>query len=159
LAAATPIVLVLLLAFSADARRAPPPSLVRHPDAIALFEWLQQRRLAGDSLRVAFNNPRVLTLESGVPAMGLAPRTPPGQFAVMIDGRITHLVVQGHGLAAAPDRGSAPCVQRSANELPALYPGRFERVFANQTFEVYRLLPGPVPDEGTRSHAISWTEC
>lgn len=159
LVAAAPVVLVLLLTLKADARRTAPPSLVRHADAIALFDWLQERRDSGDTLRVAFNNPRVLTLESGVPAMGLAPRTPPGQLAVMLDGRITHLVVQRAGVGPTENRGPAPCVQRTANELPALFPSRFTREYANNTFEVYRLLPGAALPADSTWHSISWTEC
>jgi hypothetical protein len=84
-----------------------------------------------------FHNPRVLTLHTRVPAMGLTPRSTPGHLVAMEENRISHLVTQ-------PDTLSS-CLQRLANRLPATYPERFERVYANATFQVHRLVPAETP--------------
>lgn len=159
--AAAPLIGILVLALVTNARGAPPPSLVRHPDAHALFAWLIQRNSAlppGAPMRIAFHNPRVLTLETRVAAMGLVPRTPPGQMAALIDARATHLVWQGSATAGNDSPGRAPCVQRMANRLPELYPDRFTLEYQNPTFRVYRVHPGTAPITGP-SVAINWRTC
>jgi hypothetical protein len=160
LTATVPLFAVLLIAFATDVRRPAPPSLVRHPDAQALFAWLSERqRLAGaaESLRVAFYNPRVMALEAGIASMGYLPRTAPGVVTALKQKHMTHIVWQGRGLGDSSNPGRPPCVQRAANRLPELYPNLFTIEYENATFRVYRFDPGTWADsEGER---ISWTEC
>ncbi len=160
LIAAAPLFAVLLIAFASDARRPAPASLVRHPDARALFAWLSQRqRSVGDAapMRVAFYNPRVVALETGVPAMGYLPRTAPGVVTALKQEHVTHIIWQGGGLGDASNPGQPPCVQRAANLLPELYPSYFTIEYRNATFRVYRFDPGTRPDSA--GERISWTDC
>jgi hypothetical protein len=159
--AGTALVAVFLTALVTDARKPAPASLVRHPAAVALFDWLSRERAAAAPevpLRVAFHNPRVVTLETGVPAMGIVPRTPPGILTAFKRSRVSHLIWQGAGLGAPPDSAHVPCVQRLANRLPTLYPAFFTIVYRNATFRVYRFHPpsdlGDDPGE-----PVSWSEC
>ncbi len=161
LAAGAPLVGVLLVALLTNARAAPPPSFVRHADAQALFAWLIQRSRAGSpdaSMRVAFHNPRVLTLETRVPAMGLVARTPPGQMAALSEARATHVVWQEHSYGQDGRPSPTPCVQRAANRLPDLYPEHFTLEYRNPTFRVYRVQPGSGSVTGPNDR-ISWSEC
>jgi len=159
LTAAAPLFAVLLIAFATDARRPAPASLVRHPDARALFTWLSERqRSAGAApLRVAFYNPRVVALEAGVPAMGYLPRTAPGVVTALKQQRVTHIIWQAQGLGDSLNPGRPPCVQRAANRLPELYPNLFTIEYQNATFRVYRFDPGMWTDSA--GERISWTEC
>lgn len=160
-AAAGPLIAVLLVALVTNARAAPQPSFVRHPDTQALFDWLVQRSRTAPAnvpMRIAFHNPRVLTLETRIPAMGIVPRTPPGQMNALIDTRATHLIWQGHNYLGDGKPTPPSCVQRKANSLPDLYPDRFTLEYRNPTFRVYRVRPGggPVPGKDDR---ISWSTC
>lgn len=72
--ALSPIVGLLALAIAAfsalgAAGRARPTSLLDHPAAVELFAWVEAAPSKG-SMRVLFFNPRVFTLQTGVPAMG-----------------------------------------------------------------------------------------
>lgn len=161
IAAGAPVVLALILALAIEAPRRPPPSFVRHPDAVALFAWLTRRgqeSAATTPMRVAFHNPRVLTLETGVSAMGLVPRTPPGQLSALDRARATHLIWQGTGLRTDSTPGKAPCVQRVADSLPLLFPNRFALEYQNRTFRVYRLLPGARSSDSANVR-INWSDC
>lgn len=151
-----PLVTLLLLALVREGRRDAPPSLVRHPDASALFAWLSARQ--DSALRVAFHNPRVLTLKTRVPAMGIVPRNAPGQMAALAESRATHFVWQAHGLGTDSVPGKAPCVQRMANQLPELYPEQFTLAYSNGTFRVYRVKPGDARAY-TGIERISWNRC
>jgi hypothetical protein len=111
-----------------------PPSFTAMPDAQALFVWLRSTN-ARTPLRVAFENPRVVTLETRVPAMGFPERSPPPGYMVAFAERgVTHLIWERDDLS--------PCLQRMANSLPALYPDRFVLEYENPTYRVYRLLAG-----------------
>ena len=159
--AGAPVVVAFILALAIEAPRRPPASFVRHPDAVALFAWLTQRgqeSAATTPMRVAFHNPRVLTLETGVSAMGLVNRTPPGQLSALDRARATHLIWQRTGLGTDSTPGNAPCVQRVADSLPVLYPNRFALAYENRTFRVYRLLPGARSSDSTNVR-INWRDC
>ena len=159
LVAAVPILAMFVLTMAIEARRAAPPSFVRHADAKALFSWIaQQGKASTPPMRVAFSNPRVLTLETGVAAMGLVPRTPAGQLAALDRSRATHFIWQGTGLGPDSARGNAPCVQRVADSLPVLFPERFALEFQNRTFRVYRLLPGAHSSDSVNVR-INWSDC
>jgi hypothetical protein len=159
--AATSLVAVMLVTLARDVRRPAPAAFVRHPDAIALMAWLaaERGRAPADAPpRVAYFNPRVLTLESGVAAMGIVPRTLPGMFAAMNRERATHFVWQGAPIGDSTNSVPVPCVQRMANRLPDLHPGSFTLAYSNPTFRVYRFSPraDATQDNGER---ISWSEC
>jgi hypothetical protein len=159
--AAAPVLVMFVLALAIQVQRPAPASFVRHPDAIALFSWIAQRGRESASttpMRVAFHNPRVLTLETGVPAMGIVPRTPPGQLAALDNARVTHLVWQGSGLGADSVGRRVPCVQRVADSLPVRFPARFALEYQNRTFRVYRVLPGAHSSDSVNVR-INWSDC
>ncbi|MEW5916729.1 MAG: hypothetical protein AB1762_10000, partial [Gemmatimonadota bacterium] len=154
-----PVLALLLIALGRDSRKPAPASLVRHPDAVQLFHWLARLDSAStDTLRVAYVNPRVLTLETRITAMGIVPRTPPGILTALTRHRATHLVGQSQGLGLGANPGRVSCVQRSANRLPELYPASFTLAYENRTFRVYsfRPTPGAPNDPG---EPIRWSEC
>jgi hypothetical protein len=156
-----PVLVIFVLTLALEARRPAPASFVRHPDARALFSWIAQRgkEMASTTpMRVAFHNPRVLTLETGVAAMGIVPRTPPGQLYALDNSRMTHLVWQGSGLGTDSIGRRVPCVQRVADSLPVRFPDRFALEFQNRTFRVYRVLPGAQSSDGVNVR-INWSDC
>jgi hypothetical protein len=138
--AATVIPALVVAGALAGQRMIPAPfAITGTQDAKDLYQWLSTER-SREPMRVMFDNPRVLTLSSGVPAMGLPERTTPGHL-VAIDARhITHLVWQ------RPDVSG--CIQRLANELPVLFPERFELVYTNPTFKVFRVRSADTPFRG-----------
>jgi hypothetical protein len=116
-----------------------PFSIAGTPDADALYDFLAaQHRTA--PMRLMFANPRVVTLATRAPAMGIPPRTTPGLLVAIDERRITHVLTQ-------PDSVSQ-CLQRLANALPRESPDRFELVYTNATFRVYRVIPATVPFDG-----------
>ncbi|MGQ0643267.1 MAG: hypothetical protein ACT4P6_21185 [Gemmatimonadaceae bacterium] len=120
----------------------PPPSEHHQPARLALFAWLRETSQR-EPIRVVYSNPRVLTLETRVPAMPAIFATPPQHLAAMYDRLITHLIW--------PKTPPNECRARLAHDLPALYPDRFKLEYQNPQYLVYRLirLPGeipPVPD-------------
>jgi hypothetical protein len=136
-AAAVPATLMGLVAIGAlviELGRARPRSLLGDPDTEALFSWLREAR-ERSPMRIAFHNPRVLTLETRVPAMGHVQRTAPGFLAAWAERRITHLVWQRDDLSE--------CLQRMANRLPALRPDRFVLEYSNPSYRVYRVSVEP----------------
>ena len=141
-------VAVLAAALYTDLRRPRPASLVGRPDTEALFAWLRETSRSSP-MRVVFTNPRVLTLETGVPAMGNVMRSAPGHVLAYDERGITHVI-------AEPDPRS-DCLQRFANAAIAAYPARFALAYENQGFRVYRVLPamGPVDSAFRR---LSWDE-
>ncbi len=159
--AGAPIIVAYVLALAVEVPHRAPPSFVRHSDARALFSWIAERgkeSAATTPMRVAFNNPRVLTLETGVASMGLVPRTPPGQLSALDQARASHLIWQGTGLGPDSAPGKAPCVQRVADSLPLLFPNRFALEYQNRTFRVYRVLPG-ARSSGSVNVRINWNDC
>ncbi len=142
------LVAVLLAALYTETSRPRPESLVDRPDAKALFAWLRQTSRT-TAMRIAFSNPRVVTLETGVPGMGNVQRRAAGQLLAYAEKNITHLIWQSEE--------RSDCLQRIANSLPRLYPERFALDYENAGFRVYRVLPGAVPpaDSTTR---LSWRD-
>ena len=110
--------------------------------------WLAAQHQASP-MRLMFTNPRVVTLETRVPAMGIPPRNTPGLLVAIEERRITHLLTQ-------PDSVSQ-CLQRLANALPREFPERFEQVYANPSFQVYRVVPSGVPFDGAYKK-LRWGE-
>lgn len=159
--AATPMMLAFVVALAIDVQRGAPASFVRHPDAVALFSWIKKHGKESASttpMRVAYHNPRVLTLETGVAAMGIVPRTPPGQLSALDTYHATHFIWQGVGLGVDSVGRKVPCVQRVADSLPMIFPNRFALEYENPTFRVYRLLPGARSSDGVDVR-INWSDC
>ena len=126
------------------ARIPDPPSLLGHADVQALFS--QVRATArDDSLRLVFMNPRVMVLETGVRTMPLF-RTDSTSKSIRVleNARITHIVIGDLGML--PHANEA--MQRMVRESPA----RFQLVYENPSFRLYRFLapPADVP-QGTAS--------
>lgn len=138
---------VLLGSVVVQFRQPAPRSLLGSADSQALLEWLRASH-ARAPMRLAFYNPRVLTLETRVPGMGLPARTAPGQIIAMDERRVSHLIWQRDDLSG--------CVQRIANTLPAVYPHRFVLEYENATFRAYRLLP-PATPEPNDYEEIDWS--
>ncbi len=128
---------IMVAALRTELLRPPPKPVVTSPDAVALFAWVREAH-GHAPMRAVSNNPRVLTLETGVPAMANVSRTEPGHLAAYVERRITHLIVQ---------RDDSECLQRIASRVPDLFPGRFVLEFENPTYRVYRILPGGAPGE------------
>ena len=124
----------------------PPFSITGTRDADEVYAWLSARQREAP-MRLMFYNPRVVTLETRVPAMGLTSRNTPGQLVAIDENRISHLMT-------LPDSLSE-CLQRQANQLPAQFPDRFTLAYSNPTFRVYRVVPAAEPYKGTYER-IRW---
>ncbi len=101
-----------------------------HADAKELMEYARQSVARGESPRFLFANPRVLTLETGVPAMGLVTAKPSVVMRELIRLRITHVVV-----GAFRDG----CGLESVIRTRQAYPASFEAAARFGRFEVVRL--------------------
>ncbi|MBL8961211.1 MAG: hypothetical protein JNJ98_15245, partial [Gemmatimonadetes bacterium] len=66
----------------------PPHSLLGDVAGREMLAWVAAAG-AQAPMRLAFQNPRVVTLETGVPAMGIADRTTDGHIALLVSQRIT----------------------------------------------------------------------
>ena len=124
------------------ARRPARWSFYGDPDTMALFDWA---RTAGDSsgMRIVFTNPRVLTLETGVPSMGIPNGEAEDVLAEMDRQRITHVVIPLEHV----ERSS----ERKFREYVEARPAQFPEVFANETYDVRRFIarsPSTAPDSG-----------
>jgi hypothetical protein len=132
-------VVVLLGAFTRQLGVHAPFAITGTPDADSLYAWMRTEN-ARQPKRVMFHNPRVLTLSSGVPAMGILDRLTAGQLAAIDAERVTHFVWQRSDVST--------CLQRIANDLPVRFPERFDLAYGNATFRVYRVRPAPAPFTG-----------
>lgn len=130
---------VVIGAFTRGLGEAAPFAITRTPESDSLYAWIRAEH-ATRPMRVMFNNPRVLTVSTGVPAMGILDRTTPGQLAVIDAERITHVVVQR--------AGEVSCLRRIVADLPGEFPDRFEQAWESTTFRVYRVRPATVPYAG-----------
>jgi hypothetical protein len=124
----------------------PPFSIVGTRDADEVYAWLSARQRESP-MRLMFHNPRVVTLETRVPAMGLTSRNTPGQLVAIDENRISYLMTQPDSLSE--------CLQRQANQLPAQFPDRFALAYSNPTFRVYQVVPAAEPYKGTYER-IRW---
>ena len=95
----------------------PPPSLDDVPEAQTLLDTLAAWH-RGAPVRAVFANPRVLTLRTGIPAMGYFHRAEDATLAELRAKRITHVVLSDVG---AP----APCVLWAVRRAVAAYPSQF----------------------------------
>ena len=134
---ARPIVVAILCVVAAaalytDTSRPRPEAFRGAPNAEALFAWLRQTSQV-TPMRVVFFNPRVVVLETGVPAMGILNRTPREHLVAFTEQRITHVICE----AGEKSSGQQPVT----NSLPGLFPDRFSLAYENPEFRVYRVLP------------------
>lgn len=129
-----PFAIALALSLGAiltDWQRPTPQSLPDMPAVRQLFGEI--RDLAKrEHVRVVFVNPRVLTWETGVPAMGTFNAPPDKTLREIESKRITHVVVG--------DLGLAPAYDSSLRRTIANAPNRFSLVFQDSAFAMYHLL-------------------
>jgi hypothetical protein len=110
------------------------PALLDDPPTIELFEVVRSLADTGRVVpRVVFANPRVLTLETGVAAMGLPYGEPEAVINEFDALAITHVVVPLHTFNHR--------AERMLLENVTDRPGRFASVFSNSRYQLYRLLP------------------
>ncbi|MEW5915140.1 MAG: hypothetical protein AB1762_01990 [Gemmatimonadota bacterium] len=134
------LVLILVLGAWQESRVTPPRPLYALPKAHELFAWIKEEN-ARAPMRAIFVNPRLLALETGVPAMGALGASPAMQLDAMRERRISHVVTQLEDVTT--------CRARLLNAMPRFFPDNFVLEFRNGTFEVYRFKPfdGPAPPE------------
>jgi hypothetical protein len=115
-------------------RQPAPRSLQNDPDTIQLFDWVRtEHQRTGDSLRIVYSNPRVLTLYTGASAMGVPWGTEQEILDEFVAKHISHVVVQRKYATRESELRVATLV--------ASAPGRFREVFSNDTYDV-RLVAG-----------------
>jgi hypothetical protein len=132
---AVPVFLVVVsLAAAYQLVRAPaPPSLQGNPPTEALFEEIRRLRSAdGSGPRVAFANPRVLSLLTGVSAMGLPNANDDTVMEEFEVKRITHVVLPLHSRTLRSETVLERVLTARAS--------RFELVYRNERYEMYRLV-------------------
>lgn len=83
-------------------------------------------------MRLAFFNPRVMGLETGIPTMGNVNLPADEQLRLFTEVGITHLVCR----LGEP----ADAQEETTNSLPDLYPDRLSLSYENARFRVYRFL-------------------
>ena len=108
------------------------------PGVRSVFTHLRTERSAATArpVRAVFVNPRVLTWETGVPAMGFFLASPDTTLAEFRAKRITHVVVG--------DVGTDPRHAASIARAVAAHPEAFRPILAEGPFTVY-VLDGPRP--------------
>ena len=105
-----------------------PIILLDAPGVRSVFAFLERER-ATSPVRAAFVNPRVLTWETGVPAMGFFRASPETTLAEFREKRITHVVVGD--LDTDPLRAAS--IQRAVTARPEA----FRRLLSEGVFTVY----------------------
>lgn len=124
-----------LVAVSAVAFGPPAPRLVGIGDlreGRELYDAI--RRLAGDStLRLGFFNPRDAARLTGVSAMSIPTREPDELLGEFASHGVSHVVV---GSMGTDERGDS-AMRRALAERSS----RFAKVFANDSFAIYRIMP------------------
>lgn len=121
----------------------PYPSFADNRGFVGALEWVRTTARSAP-LRVAFFSPRVLTLETGVPAMPLFARPPEVTLDALRRARITHVILGDFGVAGR--------ASRSMEEAIRARPADFELVHGDETFSVYRLTASPA-DSGATNRA------
>lgn len=145
--AALVLAFVMIGALARELRTQALPSDYRDSDVRALFAWLANLRTR-ERVRVVYSNPRVLTLETRVPAMAALFAKPADHLAAMYDMHITHLVW--------PTATPGDCRSRLAHELPGLYPDRFVLEYENAGYRVYRLVNSTKPIPPIEGYQPAW---
>ena len=133
----TSIVAVLVVLSAALLRVLDQPQtggrLLELPDTQEMLSTLVAEATGrSEAVRVAFAQPRVLTWSTGLPAMVIPNAEPDVLMADLDRGRISHVVLDELGLA----RGRIRQMQRTIEA----YSCRFELLFSNRGFRLYRIL-------------------
>jgi hypothetical protein len=102
--------------------------LLDAPGVRRVFAHLRAAQDSG-SVRAVFMNPRVLTWETGVPAMGFFIADPDTTLAELRAKRITHVVVG--------DLDTDPLHAPAIAAVVAARPAVFRRLFAEGAFTLY----------------------
>ena len=139
--------LILAGALVRESSSPEPIAAERTPDARAVYRWLATVN-AQAPVRAAYANPRVLTLESRVPAMAHVFAVPSKHLQALQDLRITHLVL--------PIETPRECRARLAHELPGLYPEHFSLEYENLQYRVYRLVNLDTPIQPIDGYLPVW---
>jgi hypothetical protein len=109
----------------------PTPEAINYqPEARALQAWLREAQQRAP-MRLLYSNPRVLTLETRVPAMPALIVPPNKQLQAMREEGITHLIWR--------TVKESDCRTLLANALPTEFPDRFTLEYSNAKWRVYRL--------------------
>jgi hypothetical protein len=114
------------------------PALLGNPDTRELFDWMRQTADTSD-IRVVFSNPRVLTLETRVPAMGIPSGDVSAVLAEFDRKHITHVVVARRPVSLRERNFSAFISGRPQHFVPA---------FLNETHDVRRFVSAQEPASG-----------
>jgi hypothetical protein len=115
----------------------PNPVVLKDADGVrTLFSRLSDANRALPA-RVAFVNPRVLTWETGIPAMGFFEASPDSTLAELRAKRITHVVLG--------DLDTDPRHFKSMQAAVAARPDAFRRLFAEGAFTVYAFDSAAAP--------------
>ncbi len=120
--------------FARAVRTPSPEGLLRDPAVQDLFGWLR-RAPERETMRVVFVRARVLTLETGIPAMGVFSATDSVLHAEFARHRITHVITGDAKIGLA---GSS-----AIDRVIAGSPQRFSPVYTNEAFRVYRYQAAP----------------
>lgn len=104
--------------------------MLTRPDVTTLFEWVRGEN-ARQPVRAFFISPRVLTLETGVPAMGYFRAQPPLMISEFRRVGITHVITGDIGLQHPPIDG--------LRQLMKEQPQAFDQVFETGDFKVFRI--------------------
>ena len=139
------LVAVVILAAAAyrGLRGQQPMGFSSYPDAVALSDYVKAAGERGEIRRIAFINPRVLTLRTGVPAMGLITARP-GRIALELTRQgITHVTFGAFEATS--------CDPASLLNVKAAYPGAFQHVATFGRFTIERFTP---PDESVLEHPL-----
>ena len=123
--------LVAVMAGVHVARRPDPPTLVDRADTQRLFARVRELRRV-EPMRVMFIAPRILTLETDVPAMGNLYVRDSVLLAELHRGRITHVAVGAFGFPNVLRDSLAAAVAR--------HPDRFRAEVADSGFTLWRVL-------------------
>ncbi len=140
--------MIALLGVISVRSEARPLYFAEEPQVSNLFEWLSARS-SSEAMRLVFIKPRILTWETGIPAMGLF-MTPGSEWRTELkcgdsatrtylqqlkQNEITHVVVGDYGLAEILDE--------LLRKVIAGCDSRFWLEFQNDSFAVYGFLETP----------------
>lgn len=125
-------------------RRPGRDSLLRHAEVRDLFARVAALPRS-PAPRVVFANPRVLTWETGVPAMSSFWASTPDVMAELRRKRISHIVLGDLGMAPVIDTAMRRAVADSASA--------FSLVYSNPQFTLLSLLPSAPPVTTTSGSA------
>lgn len=132
--------IVLTPAVYRGLRASPAPGFSDYPDAVSLSDYVKIAGERGEIRRMMFTNPRVLTLRTGVPAMGLVTARPSAVLRELERQHVTHV---SFGSFTAAGCGAA-----SLQYAKTAYPDAFEHVATFGRFSLERFTP---PDSAALS--------